>query len=49
VTEGAGAAVTRLKARLGIDKLAISETGMPEAAPMEGPFAISLDLDGLPG
>lgn len=48
VTEGANAAVTRLKARLAIDKLTVSETGFPEPAPGEGPFAMSLDMDGLP-
>jgi hypothetical protein len=48
VSEGASAVVARLKSRLGNDRLSISQIGMPEAAPMEGPFAISLDMDGLP-
>lgn len=48
VSEGATGVSARLQSRLGLDKIVVSKTGVPEAAPMEGPFAMSLDFDGFP-
>jgi hypothetical protein len=48
VTEQTPAVTARLRSRLGVKDVVITEMGLPEPAPTEGPFAMSLDADGEP-